>query len=154
MTELYLEPILGWRAWKVHRGRLYSTVWGNLWPERTRLEARCGLGGRSSPGGLRGMHDAPALQCDCGIYALKTREDALYLARQITAPDISAIGRVSLWGRVVETQRGYRAQYGYVYDVMLLGASEADAREIRAQYAVDVSVAAAPGDANALSQAA
>jgi hypothetical protein len=154
LTDLYLEPILGWRAWKIDRGRLYSTVWGNLWPERTRLEARCGLGGRSSPGGLRGMHDAPSLQCECGIYALKAQEDALYLARQIMAPDVAAIGRVSLWGRVVETQRGYRGQYGYVYDVVLLGGSEAEALEIRRQYAVDVFVAALPGDSNTLSQAA
>lgn len=152
MTDLYLEPILGWRAWKVEGGRLYSTVWGSLWPERARLEATCGLGGRSSPGGLRGMHDAPSLRCQCGIYALKAREDALYLADQIIAPDVAAIGRVSLWGRVVETQRGYRGQYGYVYDVELLGGNEADAREIRARYAVDVSVI--PGDWNRLSRAA
>lgn len=152
MTDLYLEPILGWRAWKVDRGRLYSTVWGNLWPDRTRLEARCGLGGRSSPGGLRGMHDAPSLQCQCGIYALKAREDALYLAGQIMAPDVAAIGRVSLWGRVVETQGGYRGQYAYVYDVVLLGGSEAEARELRAHYAVDVSVVS--DNLNSLSQAA
>ncbi len=137
MSELYLDPILGWRVWKVQRGRLYSTVFGTLWPERTRLEARCGIGGRSSPGGLRGVHDAPARDCDCGIYALKSREDAMFLARQIMRPDIAAVGRVSLWGHVVETERGYRAQFAYIYDVTLVDATDEQAEEIRNRYAVD-----------------
>ncbi len=140
MTDLYLEPIRGWRVWKVADGCLYSTVFGTLWPERVRLEARCGLGGRSSPGGLRGVHDAPSRDCDCGIYALKSRPDALFLARQMTTPSVAAVGRVSLWGRVVETERGYRAQYAYIYDLMLLGGTSAQAREIRNRYAVDALV--------------
>jgi hypothetical protein len=140
LSELYLEPIRGWRVWKVANGRLYSTVFGTLWPERARLEARCGLGGRSSPGGLRGVHDAPSRGCDCGIYALKSHADALYLAEQITKPVLIAVGRVSLWGRIVETERGYRGQYGYIYDLSLLGGSEVEAYEIRNRYAVDVDV--------------
>lgn len=140
MTDLYLEPIRGWRVWKVANGCLYSTVFGTLWPERARLEARCGLGGRSSPGGLRGVHDAPSLGCDCGIYALKSRTDALFLARQITTNALVAVGQVSLWGRVVETERGYRAQYAYIYDLTLLGGTDAQAGEIRNRYAVDALV--------------
>jgi hypothetical protein len=138
LSELYVEPIRGWRVWKVANGRLYSTVFGTLWPERARLEARCGLGGRSSPGGLRGVHEAPSRGCDCGIYALKSHADALYLARQIAEPVLVAVGRVSLWGRVVETERGYRAEYAYIYDLSLLGGSDVEAAEIRNRYAVDV----------------
>lgn len=138
MTDLYLEPIRGWRVWKVGNGRLYSTVFGTLWPERARLEARCGLGGRSSPGGLRGVHEAPSRACDCGIYALKSRADALFLARRTRSAGPVAIGRVSLWGRVVETERGYRAQYAYIYDLTVLGATDAEARKLRNRYAVDV----------------
>jgi hypothetical protein len=137
LTDLYLEPIRGWRVWKVADGRLYSTVFGTLWPDRARLEARCGLGGRSSPGGLRGVHEAPSRGCDCGIYALKSRADALFLAHQIAQPALVAVGRVSLWGHVVETERGYRAQYAYIYDVTLLGGTDAQAKEIRNRYAVD-----------------
>lgn len=138
MSELYLDPILGWRVWKVADGRLYSTVFGNLWPERARLEARCGLGGRSSPGGLRGVHEAPSRGCHCGIYAFKSHADALYLAEQTANQVLAAVGRVSLWGRVVETERGYRAQYAYIYDLSLLGGSDLEANEIRNRYAVDV----------------
>jgi len=138
LTDLYLEPIRGWRAWKVANGRLYSTVFGTLWPDRARLEARCGLGGRSSPGGLRGVHDAPSRGCDCGIYALKSRADALFLADQITQSAVAAVGQVSLWGRVVETERGFRGQYAYIYDLTLLGGTDAQAEEIRNRYVVDV----------------
>jgi hypothetical protein len=70
------------------------------------------------------------------------------------APDLAAIGRVSLWGRVVETQRGYRGQYGYVYDIILVSGGEAEARDLRARYAVDVSVATVPDGLSRLSQAA
>ena len=139
MTDVYLEPVRGWRVWRIADGRLYSTVFGTLWPDRARLEARCGLGGRSSPGGLRGVHDAPLRGCDCGIYALKSRADALFLARQITNDPV-AIGRVSLWGRVVETERGYRAQYAYIYDLTVFGATSAEALELRNRYAIDVVV--------------
>ena len=141
MSELYLEPIQGWRVWKVAGGRLYSTVFGSLWPEHARLDAHCGLGGRSSPGGLRGVHHAPARGCHCGIYALKSREDAVFLAGQIHGVETLAVGRVSLWGRIVETERGYRGQYAYVYDATLLGGTPAEADEIRRRYAVDVFVA-------------
>jgi hypothetical protein len=140
LSELYVEPIRGWRVWKVTSGRLYSTVFGTLWPERARLVARCGLGGRSSPGGLRGVHEAPSRGCDCGIYGLKSRADALYLAQQIAQPVLVAVGRVSLWGRVVETERGYRAQYAYIYDLTLLGGTDVEANEIRNRYAVDIDV--------------
>jgi hypothetical protein len=139
LIDLFLpEPIRGWRVWKVADGRLYSTVFGTLWPDRARLEARCGLGGRSSPGGLRGVHDAPSRRCDCGIYALKSRKDAVSLALQISPPELVAVGRVSLWGRVVETERGYRAQYAYIYDLTLLGGTKMEANELQSRYAVDV----------------
>ena len=51
-------------------------------------------------------HEAPDLECGwCGIYAVKTprlddRDDAIY-------------GQVNLWGRVIEHEHGYRAQYAY-----------------------------------------
>lgn len=137
MTDLYVEPVLGWRAWKVADGRLYSTVFGTLWPEQARLEATCGLGGRSSPGGLRGVHEAPYSACQCGIYALKSQSQALAIARQVLPPARVAVGRVSLWGHVVETESGYRAQYAYLYDVNLLDGTLDEARSVRQRYAVD-----------------
>jgi len=50
-----------------------------------------------------------------------------------------AIGRVSLWGRVLARQNGFRAQYAYPYDLFLIGGEDGLARELRRLYAVDVS---------------
>jgi hypothetical protein len=88
-------------------------------------------------------HRAPARSCECGIYAFKSREDAETLAREKADTAVLAVGRVSLWGHVVETERGYRSQHAYPYDVALLGGSEQLARELRDRYAIDVTCAPA-----------
>ena len=48
-------------------------------------------------------------ECTCGIYAHKTREQAVSTARRRLGTVV--IGEVELWGRVVEHELGYRAQY-------------------------------------------
>jgi hypothetical protein len=53
-----------------------------------------------------------------------------------------ALGRVSLWGRVIENIDGFRAQYAYPYDLELVGGDEQLAGALRARYAVDVTRAA------------
>ncbi len=147
------EPILGWRLWQVrphedgHRLESF-TAHHVAWPALARLEARCSLQG----------HAAPARDHECGIYAFRTQahaEDLLrrYVGvRQRYARDVElpppprparpiALGRVSLWGRVLEREHGFRAQYAYPYDVVLLGADETIARQLRRLYAVDVTAA-------------
>jgi hypothetical protein len=49
-----------------------------------------------------------------------------------------AFGRVSIWGRVIETEAGFRAQYAYPYEIILLDATDAQLRDIRNAYRVDV----------------
>jgi hypothetical protein len=51
-----------------------------------------------------------------------------------------ALGRVSLWGRVIENVQGWRAQYAYPYDVTLIAGDADAARGLRRRYAVDVSL--------------
>jgi hypothetical protein len=145
-TPLYVEPVLGWRAWHVEHEddgpHLASWVKGGQWPAGDRLEARC----RSF--GLRGSHRHPAPRRDhgCGIYALrrKARAEALVSelfenAGGVHAP--VALGRVSLWGRVIENTDGWRGQYAYPYDLTLFGGTEELRRRLAATYAVDVSLA-------------
>jgi hypothetical protein len=49
-----------------------------------------------------------------------------------------ALGSVSLWGRILVRERGFRAQFAYPYELFLVGGDEAMARDLRARYAVDV----------------
>jgi hypothetical protein len=47
---------------------------------------------------------------------------------------------VSLWGKILARERGYRAQYAYPYELFVIGGDEQMARELRDRYAVDVSL--------------
>jgi hypothetical protein len=148
------EPILGWRLWHVrlHEGdyRLESFTWHHVsWPAGRRLDASCAVHG----------DDAPVAGHECGIYAFRTRELAEDLLRRYTGvrqrygpvpeepppPRLGrpvALGRVSLWGRVLEREHGFRAQYAYPYDLFVIGGDDAIAAGLRRRYAVDVTLAA------------
>ena len=53
------------------------------------------------------FHEAPHLGCTCGLHG--THE--LDLLRRTRCPAV--LGRVALWGRVIEHELGFRARYGY-----------------------------------------
>jgi hypothetical protein len=144
--EISIEPILGWRIWHVdpRPGRPGLRSWSQTadWPAGRRLEAGC----RSLLGlGWRG-HGAPRPGHRCGIYAFRERRDAEVLLRRLGPVGRAAgrlpaaIGQVSLWGRVIENTGGWRAQFAYPYDLVLVGGDESLAAELRRRYAVDVSV--------------
>jgi hypothetical protein len=143
-------PIIAWRLWHVRRNdeayRLESFTWHHVsWPAQARFEARCSTHGA----------EAPVQGHECGIYAFRTRELAEDLLRRYTGvrhhygrpnqelPPLRygcpiAIGRVSLWGRVLARENGFRAQYAYPYELFLIGGQDELARELRRLYAVDV----------------
>ena len=151
MSTAVREPILAWRLWQVRRHgddhRLESFTWHHVsWPARRRFEATCVKHGGA----------APARGHECGIYAFRTRELAQDLLRRYTGVHQSyarrevesppprhgrpmALGRVSLWGRILVREHGFRAQYAYPYDLELIGGDERIASQLRRLYAVDVS---------------
>jgi hypothetical protein len=55
-------------------------------------------------------------------------------------PAVYAVGRVSLWGRVVEHERGYRATRAYPFDLFLPAQHRALAIPLAARYGVEVMV--------------
>jgi hypothetical protein len=134
------DPVVGWRIWRVVDGRLHAVVWGTPWEPRARFAARCE--DRPSPFWQPDQrpheHAAPARECECGVYAFESRGEAERLASEKVDDDVIALGRVSLWGRVLEAERGYRGQYAYPYDLVVLGGSDTLVRELRSRYAVDV----------------
>jgi hypothetical protein len=115
----YAAPIRGWRVWALSAegggGRLRSAVYQEVvWPPRRELVARCLRGGWRS--GWVGGHAAPAEDCGCGIYAFGAAEAlTAYLESCAVGwgPAGLVIGEVALWGRVVECERGWRAQLAY-----------------------------------------
>ena len=149
-SEHQTDPILGWRLWHVRPHgdghRLESFTWHHVsWPARRRFTAECPTHGAS----------APAENHECGIYAFRTRELAEDLLRRYTGvrqhygrpyqelPPLRkgcplAIGRVSLWGRILARENGFRAQHAYPYDLFLIGGDDELARQLRRLYAIDV----------------
>jgi hypothetical protein len=115
-AEPLAEPIVGFRQWGIRRGSLFSGIFvagrflpnpaltmvapravPSPWPVGEDRVAKCFA--------IRG-HEAPHRECRCG-YA------AYYALPEV--PDLPAAqavwGAVVAWGRVVECERGFRAQY-------------------------------------------
>ena len=100
--------IVGWRGWWIVNDELYSLAprpHGGPWPVHTANSAQCMLLMRSFD-----VHNPT--KCFCGIYAYKTREG---LMRNLSSPipNQLCMGRVALWGRVMEHEDGWRAEYAY-----------------------------------------
>lgn len=167
MPELELafstEPLLGWRVWRVcreidgktsahdlaiellaaeqlgepspvsrvFRYRLRSLTELSFWPEQRAFEAACHAD----------RHDqrAPMAGCECGVWAFRTRQQAFETAVSYSAGATAvALGRVRLWGRVVEYEHGWRAQYGAPVDVTIYGATDAMTLDVADGYGIPV----------------
>ena len=104
-VEYGVEPVIAWRAWALsgHRdgsGLLLRPVAGRSrpWKPLEVAEAACKAAR---------FHVAPNLDCTCGLHGAHDAE----ILRKAKAPAV--LGRVALWGRVIEHEHGYRAQYAY-----------------------------------------
>lgn len=120
----YAEPIVGWRIWHVAERdgalRLLSPLYRTSWDPRGEFHAGCRRGleaGLSLSGSKRRRHAAPHPSCGCGVYGSRTpAAAAAYLAKFFKSGDDvlhRVIGTVSLWGTVVECERGWRASHAY-----------------------------------------
>src|SRR5581483_81393 len=139
-----------WRIWRVidvgtlqGRNELRLAAAGRnglppLWPPLRPMAAVCSK--------FDSRHEAPWPDHDCGVYALRTRRlaeevlEAMVAGSNGDGAEAWAIGRVSLWGRVVECERGWRGQYAYPYELTLLADDEALARRLAGVYAVEVGI--------------
>jgi len=108
------EPIIGWRVWNLSEDRtgplLHPAGAGvDAWQPGRCVEARCGV--PSLLTGRRNPHPAPDLRCQCGIHA--SRSLASFEPSRPAWPPTPVIGTVAIWGRIVEHERGWRAQFAY-----------------------------------------
>jgi hypothetical protein len=111
----YAEPTVGWRSWFVlwseGRPRLSSTCYATLWQPGREVVASCR------------RHPAPDDACHCGIYASRRIRDALPFLISSSRPRVravaSVVGRVALWGRVVECAGGWRGERAYPVELFV-----------------------------------
>lgn len=123
-----MNPIIAYRIWKVSsEGRLSTAYRGNgKWPWMKPYLGWCDGGDRSffthvTPTGTAGKtyydpprpdHDAPHFDCACGLYGYKSVKCLEQTFHTYSKGDC-VLGRVALWGKIVEHEDGYRAEYGY-----------------------------------------
>jgi hypothetical protein len=128
--QTYLEPIVAWRAWRILQ---FETLSGEtsyrlcavglrgipkVWEPRKATAAVCSR--------YSSNHEAPWPEHDCGLYGFRSRRETesrleSWAETQRGEKAGWALGRVSMWGRIVECERGWRAQYAYPYDLLVYG---------------------------------
>jgi hypothetical protein len=117
-AEAVDEPIVGFRRWGVRRAGLYSGIFvaGRFvpTPARTMVAPRVKPMPWPTEGervavakcwALRG-HEAPFPSCNCGLSAYYELDEE----PDLPSPD-AVWGAIVAWGRVVECETGFRAQY-------------------------------------------
>jgi hypothetical protein len=102
--DIVAEPVIGWRGWFLRVNafgpELVPAGKGRGgWPWRAPMTARCAEG--------RG-HRSPDPSCGCGLSAFKPET-----AHRSLRSRFPVIGTVSMWGRIVEHQHGWRAEHAY-----------------------------------------
>jgi hypothetical protein len=111
--------------WQDDQPVLRSVYYPTIWPAEGPLRATCEKGPGSLAAWVRGLfrmrakvpaHPVPTWGCHCGIYGLTHVEgDELENLPQTSprGPDrgIAVLGAVLLWGRVIQHEQGYRAEY-------------------------------------------
>lgn len=160
------DPVVGWRIWRVERRidrrmsaldlalelreaersgverpaealfdyRLRSLTRPEFWPTRARMEAVCS---REGPSAHR-YSAGPEADCECGIWAFRSNQSAeRTLLDYAQSGRVLALGPVSLWGRIIEQEHGWRAQFAYPVDIQLYGALEEVALNLGVSYGIE-----------------
>lgn len=111
-VDLSFEPVIAWRAWALTgrrdgTGLLLRPVAGRSrpWKPLEIAEAACKAAR---------FHAAPHVDCTCGLHATHDAETL----RKARTPAV--LGRVALWGRVIEHELGYRAEFAYPQTLRLV----------------------------------
>jgi hypothetical protein len=125
-----IQPIVGYRAWRYEPNDAWSPLHpmarrpGEVWRAGGWTQARCLAGGLSAyvrRSREQGRHPAPQEGCTCGLYAMRGLDELLIDLATLGIPVIAwtgvILGRVELAGKVIEHDRGYRAERGRVAEL-------------------------------------
>jgi hypothetical protein len=139
-------PVVGWRAWVVTETaaglRLGSVLYDEVWAPETTALAVCRRREDFFAEPLA-EHATPGLECGCGYHAARDPADALSYLRGRNEPTTVCriLGEVAIWGRLVETEAGWRAAAAYPFRLYVPDDAIADALAV---YGVPVVSASAP----------
>jgi hypothetical protein len=100
----YIEPFIAYRTWYVDNQGLTSLN-HVAWTPGEPLTAEC----PREKSGCPHPPEIPFLQCSCGVYAAKNFKHLVSIGYH----ECGIHGEVYLWGRIVDHQLGYRAQFAY-----------------------------------------
>src|SRR4051812_41027886 len=106
-----VEPVIGFRAWRVLDDRLLSPYIPCRWDGRV-MHAACFPANRSltfGDGWLAAPHASPHPRCKCGIYAYHRPGAQAYFGEWQWVEGI-----VSVWGRIEAHADGLRAEHARV----------------------------------------
>lgn len=146
-SEVAATPFVGYRAWGLQRvyptGAVLTSFYdGATWTPRQRFEGGCVESVPSQqmrymstykPDPFSHCASVPALGHTCGVYALKGDV-------QIGGDTLYAVGEVYLWGRVIDAEYGYRAQYAYPKKLAVVNGSDKVAGALEFAYGVPCEV--------------
>lgn len=115
------EAITAWRYWYLDEddeGVLISPFREDRWSPETAFRALCDAPHTS-------LRSAPDESCTCGIYGRRAwgndlQEAVIYAMQSPNWKRRIVIGKVALWGKVIEGRTGYRGELGYPIELHLL----------------------------------
>ena len=132
------EPLIGWRCWHVlpHEGLLRPIYKrGLVWKPRQPLEAIC----PEEP------HEVPADHCKCGVWTVchpmlldEVGWTKAPPAGTAKLPGVIVVGEVSLWGKIIQHERGWRASCAYPRHLYAFTEDAMLAETLRERYGVPV----------------
>lgn len=150
-----VDAVVGWRIWRACPLRsLDERVWAlasiadgeGVWPPLAAHVACCRHQSiYGAPQRMR-LHEAPDPDCNCGFWAFKRyheAREAAYYYRATTKTLVGidwlvVVGRVSLWGRVVECEHGWRGARAYPYALADEGGNSGLVSILAGRYGIDV----------------
>lgn len=125
--EFFPEAMKSWRAWRVINHSvdeepdmltdgvlmLQSITYRTIWTPKQEMIAECvPMRLTADPATKSHTHSSPDLKHGCGIYSVKTEEQALEW-RKYRPYDTVVWGKVSIWGHVYKFTKGYLSEFAY-----------------------------------------
>jgi hypothetical protein len=114
--QFYVEPIQAFRAWRVIDWDgalvLQSITYKVNWVPRQKMIAECRPGAKKEKKEIH-VHAAPDLNHGCGIYSLKSLDDAVKWSNWPPKTDTMVYGRVKVWGHCLNFTKGYLSEFAY-----------------------------------------